>query len=375
MKLIAVLAIVAVIFGNRANATTPAGESENTNPGKITSIPNANSTTAKPANVSTTPKPTSNSTTNVSTTPKPTSNSTTNVSTTPKPTSNSTTNVSTTPKPTSNSTTNGSTTMKPTTAISTTIGSTTPKPITIKPTPPPSPGNFSLKENGSYCILAQFVAEFHITFEVNNTGGNLKKKTWSQTLGKHSNVTISGNCGPKSESTLVISWPKNESLYSLSLKFMNTSNSWSLSLFTFNVSVGKIPAFANATVKGEVESTYRGSQESSPHGQVGGNYLCNDAAAFAFNNTETHFEVNAIFTDFRVQPFANALKEDDFNKNVTAECKQDSPTTSTTRTPTTNKPSDVIPIAVGCALAGLVLIVLIAYVIGRRKSHSGYEKV
>lgn len=73
-------------------------------------------------------------------------------------------------------------------------------------------------------------------------------QTWSQTLGKHNNVTISGNCGSKSESTLVISWPKNESLYSLSLKFMNTSrNSWSLSLFTFNVSVGKISAFANAT--------------------------------------------------------------------------------------------------------------------------------
>ncbi|XP_029185198.2 uncharacterized protein YBL113C-like isoform X2 [Acropora millepora] len=385
--------------GNRANATTPASESENTNPGKITSIPNANSTTAKPANGSTTPTPTSNSTTNGSTTPTPTSNSTTNGSTTPTPTSNSTTNGSTTPTPTSNSTTNGSTTPTPTsnsttngsttptptsnsttngsttptpTSNSTTIGSTTPKPITIKPTLPPSPGNFSLKENGSYCILAQFVAEFHITFEVNNTG-NLAKKTWSQTLGKHNNVTISGNCGSKSESTLVISWPKNEPLYSLSLKFMNSSrNSWSLSLFTFNVAVGKIPAFANATVKGEVESTYRGSQESSPHGQLDGSYVCNDAVAFAFNNTETYFEVNATLMDFRVQPFANASMEDDFNKDVT-ECKQDSPIT-TARTPTT-KPSDVIPIAVGCALAGLVLIVLIAYVIGRRKSHSGYEKV
>lgn len=98
----------------------------------------------------------------------------------------------------------------------------------------------------------------------------------------------------------------------------------------------------------------------------------NDKVDFAFNNTETHFEVNATFTDFRVQPFAHASKEDDFNKDVT-ECGQDSSTT-TARTPT-SKPSDVIPIAVGCALAGLVLIVLIAYVIGRRKSHSGYEKV
>lgn len=55
------------------------------------------------------------------------------------------------------------------------------------------------------------------------------------------------------------------------------------------------------------------------------------------------------------------------------DCYQDHPTP----TPTHNKSSDsdIVPIAVGCALAGLVLIVLIAYVIGRRKSHRGYEKV
>lgn len=50
------------------------------------------------------------------------------------------------------------------------------------------------------------------------------------------------------------------------------------------------------------------------------------------------------------------------------DCKEDKPTASP-------KSNDIVPIAVGCALAGLVLIVLIAYVIGRRKSHSGYEKV
>ena len=62
---------------------------------------------------------------------------------------------------------------------------------------------------------------------------------------------------------------------------------------------------------------------------------------------------------------------------VTEECAKDfETTTSPSKAPSpTNKPSDIIPIAVGCALAGLVLIVLIAYVIGRRKSHSGYQKV
>ena len=53
-------------------------------------------------------------------------------------------------------------------------------------------------------------------------------------------------------------------------------------------------------------------------------------------------------------------------------CPQDLPTQPSTEAPGNN---DIVPIAVGCALAGLVLIVLIAYIIGRRKSHRGYEKV
>lgn len=37
--------------------------------------------------------------------------------------------------------------------------------------------------------------------------------------------------------------------------------------------------------------------------------------------------------------------------------------------------SMLIPIAVGGALAGLVLIVLIAYLIGRKRSHAGYQTI
>lgn len=35
----------------------------------------------------------------------------------------------------------------------------------------------------------------------------------------------------------------------------------------------------------------------------------------------------------------------------------------------------LIPIAVGAALAGLVLVVLLAYLIGRRRSHAGYQTI
>lgn len=38
--------------------------------------------------------------------------------------------------------------------------------------------------------------------------------------------------------------------------------------------------------------------------------------------------------------------------------------------------NDIVPIAVGCALAALVVIVLIAYVIGRRRNRArGYESM
>lgn len=40
------------------------------------------------------------------------------------------------------------------------------------------------------------------------------------------------------------------------------------------------------------------------------------------------------------------------------------------------KTSDIVPIAVGCALAALVVIVLVAYLIGRKRSaRQGYQTV
>lgn len=42
---------------------------------------------------------------------------------------------------------------------------------------------------------------------------------------------------------------------------------------------------------------------------------------------------------------------------------------------TADNTSDVVPIAVGCALAGLVVIVLIAYLVGRRRRSGAYQSV
>ena len=40
------------------------------------------------------------------------------------------------------------------------------------------------------------------------------------------------------------------------------------------------------------------------------------------------------------------------------------------------RPNDVVPIIVGCALAGMVVMVLIAYMVGRSRSRArGYQSV
>ena len=47
-----------------------------------------------------------------------------------------------------------------------------------------------------------------------------------------------------------------------------------------------------------------------------------------------------------------------------------------TECPSDDDSNSIVPIAVGAALAGLVVIVLIAYLIGRRRSRrQGYESV
>ena len=43
--------------------------------------------------------------------------------------------------------------------------------------------------------------------------------------------------------------------------------------------------------------------------------------------------------------------------------------------PADTKVSNLVPIIVGAALAGLVLVVLIAYLIGRTRNKRGYESV
>lgn len=92
----------------------------------------------------------------------------------------------------------------------------------------------------------------------------------------------------------------------------------------------------------------------------GASYKCLSSIKINFTEVnEPTVLVEAIVKDFRYQAF---VAKDGFNSE--RRCGADFGT------------SDIVPIAVGCALAALVVIVLIAYLIGRRRSRQkGYQSV
>uniref|UniRef100_A0A7N9D4D4 Lysosomal associated membrane protein 2 n=1 Tax=Macaca fascicularis TaxID=9541 RepID=A0A7N9D4D4_MACFA len=84
---------------------------------------------------------------------------------------------------------------------------------------------------------------------------------------------------------------------------------------------------------------------------LGSSYMCNKEQTVSVSGA---FQINTF--DLRVQPF-NVTQ----GKYSTAqECSLDDDTI-------------LIPIIVGAGLSGLIIVIVIAYVIGRRKSYAGYQ--
>lgn len=86
-------------------------------------------------------------------------------------------------------------------------------------------------------------------------------------------------------------------------------------------------------------------------------YHCNRIETIGFNSTKDSKVVNATISHVQFEAFH----------------KQNNQQFSTARDCEAIDTPDIVPIAVGCALAGLVVVVLIAYLVGRRRAQArGY---
>ncbi|KAM8909009.1 lysosome-associated membrane glycoprotein 2 isoform 2-T2 [Spinachia spinachia] len=219
-------------------------------------------------------------------------------------------------------------TTRPTTAAPVTNSSTAPPPTpTPTPTlPTPATGRYSVKsdENSTACLIAEFglriaVKDVEMNFEPNGT-------------------TSSGSCGVNSSQLVLTS-----NAVTITLTFLNDTKKFHLHALNVTGKTGSGVAFSEAN-----------GNLSLWEAAVGSSYMC---------NKEQNYTITGLLTlytfDLRVQPFG--VKKGVFS--TAEECFLDSDL------------SFLVPIAVGVALSFLIILVLISYLIGRRKSRTGYQSV
>ncbi|XP_049910553.1 lysosome-associated membrane glycoprotein 1a [Epinephelus moara] len=226
-----------------------------------------------------------------------------------------------------------STTAPPTTASTTTTAAPA-------PTPPGTPerGTYSVKNgNGTACLLAQMGLQLNISyFSVS------QNKTVQELINLTPDLTNSSGSCEASSASLVLTQERSTTL-TFMFSLNSTSKKYHLSGITVlaNLTDATAPFTASNTSLDYLRST------------LGRSYMCNAEQTLAVVPT---FSLNTF--RLQVQPFAVTT-----NQFATAEeCQMD-------------QDQMLIPIIVGAALAGLVLIVLIAYLIGRKRSHAGYQTI
>nr|XP_046246662.1 lysosome-associated membrane glycoprotein 1a [Scatophagus argus] len=227
-----------------------------------------------------------------------------------------------------------STTAPPTTATSAT---TTVPPA---PTPPGSPerGIYSVNNsNGTVCLLAQMGLQLNVSYFSQS-----QNKTVQALVNLNPNLTSSSGSCEASSASLILTQERTTTL-SFTFALNSTGNKYHLSAITLlaNWSDMTAPLSASNTSLDYLRST------------LGHSYKCSAEQILA---VVPAFSLNTF--RLQVQPFGVTTSQ----FATAEECQMD-------------KDQMLIPIVVGAALAGLVLIVLIAYLIGRKRNHAGYQTI
>lgn len=224
------------------------------------------------------------------------------------------------------------TTVAPTTPNVTTTTQPTPNVTTPAPTPKPvdkpSIGSYSVSNATGKCLLASMGLQLNVTLAVEG-------KNVSVLLNINPNTTHStGTCGNET-ATLTLNDTKIEMTFDFQIK----KNNFHLQKLAVTLDTGS--AQLSRTTQ---NLTF---WEAS----VGSSYLCHKEQLISVSED---LHVNTF--DVRVQPFG--VRNETY---ATAdECSLDDD-------------SLLIPIVVGAALAGLIVIIVIAYLFGRRKTYTGYQ--
>lgn len=205
--------------------------------------------------------------------------------------------------------------------------------------------------NNDTCIMAKM--EVSLSLNVTLADGNVTTLRFVLPNDTTVDESAAANCSKELNKQMLELGFKGAN--TLTFTFSKDGDNVALSGITF-VSTNLQTLFANVAPNQTANSTYMGgNQFETP---TAFSYMCNADVQLPLTGGNS-------ITLSRVQ--WEALRGD--NKDTTfkaaKECSNDD-----------SDVSDIVPIAVGCALAGLVVIVLIAYLVGRRQNRQrGYESV
>jgi len=250
-----------------------------------------------------------------------------------------------------------------------------------------SVGNWSVGN----CILAKFAMNFTIYPEGGN-GSTINLPT-SAVADKDQNGTLCST-DVKNVQTLTLSWNENQKndteillhrFVQIQFKRMENSSYYGVNRFWGKIDVAYYkenvtdPNNPNKTIVEAHNSTLTfDSKEITKlmfHTPIDKSYQCADVGKISLissmqwnytkmaphdvsNTTANAFQVH--FDAYRNIPTNDIIVQDQFRASI--DCLY--------------QPNDIVPIAVGVALAALVVAVLIAYMVGRRRNrHAGYQSV
>ncbi|XP_062982238.1 lysosome-associated membrane glycoprotein 1 [Elgaria multicarinata webbii] len=219
--------------------------------------------------------------------------------------------------------------------VTTHVAPTTTSVAPPTPTQTPYVGHYNVTGVNGTCLLAFMGLQVNVTYNVND-------KAKSEVFNLPSTTSSVGSC-ENSKITL------NLTTSNISLSFSFVQNATTEKYFLQGIIV-------NASLPSEAtkKDIYAANNTlNSLKATVGKSYKCTTEESVWLSN-------EASVNIFNVQIQAFNISGDKFG--AVEECPQD-------------ENNMLIPIIVGAALAGLVLIVLIAYLIGRKRSHAGYQTI
>lgn len=217
-----------------------------------------------------------------------------------------------------------------------------PRPPTTAPVPIPTPagpperGVYNVTQNNTVCLLAQMGLQLNVTYT------DQSNKMIQEVVNVNPDLTISSGSCQANSATLILTQEQTTSL-TLGFTLNSTSKRYHLSAVSLVANWPDLPANFSAT----------NSSLNYLRSSLGHSYMCNAEQTLVVLPT---FSINTF--RLQVQPFGVTTTQ--FASAEECQIDQD---------------QMLIPIIVGAALAGLVLIVLIAYLIGRKRSHAGYQTI